>query len=98
MFEVRDLKNINYLFVPLHIVPESSTLVLSPYYLNELFIIESLSKSVDANQFIVVKEHWAMIGERPLIFYKKIKKIPNVILISPTMYESAREYIGIVSY
>ena len=93
-FYRRDLSKIRYILVPLHVIPESSTSVMSPYYINEEFIIESLSKAVRSDQYVVVKEHWSMIGYRPLRFYKKIKKIPNVVLIDPTMYKTSGEYIS----
>lgn len=94
IFKKIDLKTINYLYVPLHVIPESSTTILSPYYINETFIIESLSKSVRADQYIVVKEHWSMIGYRPISYYKKIKKLPNVILIDPASPLLPKDYVS----
>jgi hypothetical protein len=93
VFERPDLKSINYILVPLHVIPEASTIVLAPYNINEIYIIESLAKSVAPKQYIVVKEHWGMIGERSIEFYKRLKKIPNVILIDPEMHNSSYEYI-----
>lgn len=93
IFERRDLKSLRYIFVPLHMIPEASTVVLAPYHINETYIIESIAKSIPVNHFIVVKEHWAMIGERSLAFYKRLKRIPNVILIDPEMYPSSVDFI-----
>ena len=93
IFDKKDLTKINYIYVPLHVIPESSTTVLSPYYINETFIIESLSKSIRSDQYIVVKEHWSMIGYRPISYYKKIKRLPNIILIDPTSYALPKDYI-----
>lgn len=92
-FSLPDLKDINYIYVPMHVIPESSTTILSPYYINEKFIIESLSKCVRSDQYIIVKEHWSMIGYRPVSFYKKIKRLPNVILIDPASPLLPRDYI-----
>jgi len=94
VFDNIDLKKINYLYVPLHVIPESSTTILSPYYINETFIIESLSKSVRPDQYIVVKEHWSMIGYRPISYYKKIKGLPNVVLIDPASPLLPKDYVG----
>lgn len=94
VFNTVDLTKINYIYMPLHVIPESSTTVLSPYYINETFIIESLSKSIRPDQYVVVKEHWSMIGHRPISYYNKIKRLPNVILIDPTTYSTPREYIN----
>lgn len=92
-FEHKDLSKINYLYLPLHVIPESTTTVVSPYYINETFIIESISKSVRPDQYIVVKEHWSMIGYRPISYYKKIKRLPNVILIDPNYYSVPKDFI-----
>ena len=72
-----------YIYFPLHVDPEASTMVLSPYHTDQLSIIESISKSVPFNSFLYVKEHIHMIGKRPKNFYKKIKSFPRVKLISP---------------
>ncbi|MDB4027195.1 hypothetical protein N9505_07390 [Candidatus Thioglobus sp.] len=93
LFDKKDLTTVNYIYVPLHVIPESSTTVLSPYYINETFIIESLSKSVRPDQYILVKEHWSMIGYRPISYYKKIKRLPNVILIDPGGQYLPKDYI-----
>jgi hypothetical protein len=92
-FSKVDLKKINYIYVPLHLIPESTTTILSPIYINESFIIESLSKSVKTGQFIVIKEHWSMLGYRKLSFYKKIRRLPNVILIDPEQDHPPKYYI-----
>ena len=93
IFSKADLKKINYIYVPMHVIPESSTTILSPYYINETFIIESLSKSVRSDQYVVVKEHWSMIGYRPINYYKRIKRLPNVILVDPASQLLPRDYI-----
>ena len=70
-----------YVYMPLHMIPESSTFVLSPYYINELSIIEAVSKSLPAGWWLYVKEHQAMVGERGVEFYKKANKLPNVKMV-----------------
>ena len=93
IFETVDLKKINYIYIPLHEIPESSTVVLAPYHINEIFTIESISKSIRPDQYVVVKEHWSMVGYRPISFYRKIKQLPNVILINPVQYALPYDYI-----
>lgn len=73
-----------YVYFPLHMQPEASTMLLAPYYLDQLSVIESLSRSVPLNYRLVVKEHPSMIGRRGGGFYKKIKMLPNVILVDPS--------------
>ena len=71
-----------FAYFPLHIDPEESTMVCTPYHTNQLAIIELLSKSLPLGMDLVVKEHTAMIGRRPVGFYKALSKIPKVILVS----------------
>ena len=73
-----------YIYFPLHLNPEASTMVLTPYFVDQLMIIEALSKSIPGSMNIVVKEHPTMIGKRPKNYYNKIKSYPNVCLLSPT--------------
>lgn len=82
-----------YVYVPLHLIPESTTFVQAPLYVNELNNIEMLSKSIPAGWRIYVKEHQAMLGERELQFYKKVKKIPNVRLVKFNYYNDPKPWI-----
>ncbi len=88
-----ELSETNYILMPLHLIPESSTFVKAPFFIDEKFIIESLAKSVKPYQKILVKEHHSMIGERPLSFYKKISQLPNVILVNPFQFSDPKPYI-----
>lgn len=87
------VKGEKYIYVPLHLIPESTTSTLAPLYVNEISNIEKLSKLVPVDTKIYVKEHQAMLGERPLEFYKKIKKIPNVRLVQLNYYEDPKPWI-----
>ncbi len=93
LFERVNLEKEHYILFPLHQLPESSTLQKSPFYLNETILIEAVSKSALPNQRILVKENPVMIGERPRSFYRKIKRLPNVILVDPFMFDDPRPYI-----
>ena len=72
-----------FVFFPLHIDPEESTMVYAPHQTNQPAIIEALSKSLPLGMNLVVKEHPIMIGRRPSGFYRSLSKIPKVILVSP---------------
>ena len=52
--------------MPLHLIPESTTLVKAPYFINELTLIEAVSKSLPIGWFLYVKEHQSMLGERSI--------------------------------
>lgn len=75
----------NYAFFPLHYEPEYATMVLAPFYINQLTLIKNIAKSLPIEYKLYVKEHPVMYknGPRPLSYYRKIKEIPNVRLINP---------------
>jgi hypothetical protein len=86
-------ENEKYVYLPLHVIPESSTSVKAPMYLNEINIIEAVSKSVPIDWKLYIKEHPAMIGQRKLKFYKKISKLQNVKLVKINFYEDSKSWI-----
>jgi capsular polysaccharide biosynthesis protein len=92
IFDVKlgDLKR-PFIYFPLHVNPEASTMVQSPMHTNQLSIIESISKSAPLSMDIIIKEHIPMLGKRPIEFYEKLKSMPGVKLASP--YEDSFEFI-----
>ncbi|SES34648.1 hypothetical protein SAMN04487958_1172 [Vreelandella subterranea] len=80
--------NKKFIYYPLHVDPEASTQVLSPYHTDQLSVIEALAKSAPADMMVVVKEHAPMVGKRPKGFYSKIRRMPRVVLLGP-------EYVGL---
>lgn len=82
-----------YVYFPLHLIPESTTLIKSPFYPNELAIIEAVSKSLPMGWKLYVKEHGSMIGERPVKFYKAIKRLTNVRLVRMDAYDDPKPWI-----
>ena len=60
-----------------------STMVYARFYLNQISVIENLSKSIPVGYKIYVKEHPSMIGRRNRDYYNQIKILPNVKLIDP---------------
>jgi len=72
-----------YILYALHQQPESSIDVQGAFFSNQLELIKSISRSVPSTHELYVKDHRHCIGERPLRFYKTIKRIPGVRLINP---------------
>ena len=72
-----------FAYFPLHVDPEASTMVLSPMHTDQIAVIEALAKSLPLGMNLVVKEHVPMLGKRPAGFYKRLSRMPGVILISP---------------
>jgi len=72
-----------FIFFPLHFQPELTTLILAPFYVNQIAAIENVAKTLPIDQVLYVKEHKASLGRRPSGYYQAIRKIPNVRLLSP---------------
>lgn len=67
-----------YAYYPLHYEPELATLLLSPFYYEQLMLIKLIARSLPLEFTLYVKEHPAMYGRRARSFYKDLLKIPNV--------------------
>ncbi|PIP73762.1 MAG: hypothetical protein COW88_00830, partial [Candidatus Lloydbacteria bacterium CG22_combo_CG10-13_8_21_14_all_47_15] len=75
----------DFAFFPLQYQPEVSTMLYSPFYQDQLWLIKQIARSLPIHFKLYVKEHPAMFGYRPRLYYKELKKIPNVKLIRPTI-------------
>lgn len=73
----------NFFLYPLQFQPEASTAVYAAYYYDQLNTIKNIAFSLPFPYKLYVKEHLVSVGLRTGSFYKKLKKIPNVVLISP---------------
>lgn len=87
------VKGEKYVYMPLHLIPESTTFSVAPMHINELTIIEAVSKSLPAGWLLYVKEHQAMLGERNIEFYKKVNAIPNVKMVQVNYYKDPMPWI-----
>ncbi|MBP6342791.1 MAG: hypothetical protein KA403_02530 [Candidatus Omnitrophica bacterium] len=76
-----------YIYYPLHVNPEYSTNFQGTLWMNQLYNIELLSKSIPHDWTVCVKEHPAMFiaRVRPKAFYNKIKEFPNVRMVPVSM-------------
>jgi len=84
-----ELRSLDYVFFPLHTEPEVTLLVYSKPYLNQIEVIRNVSHSLPVGMKLVVKEHPASVGKRPLSYYRKILEIPNVRLAAPRLSSRA---------
>ena len=82
-----------YVYMPLHLIPESSVFVKASFYVDELNLIEQVSKSLPAGWKLYVKEHQAMLGERDLSFYRKAAEIANVRVVQINYYKDPKPWI-----
>lgn len=72
-----------YLFYPLHYEPELATLLLSPYYFDQIQLVGALARSLPLHWKLYVKEHPTMQGRRARSFYRALLRFPNVVLLDP---------------
>jgi len=89
---VGDLKLLNYAFFPLHTEPEVTLSVYSKAYVNQIEAVRLVSHNLPVGMKLVVKEHPWSIGKRPLSYYHKLLKIPNVMLAHPSL--NSRELVS----
>jgi hypothetical protein len=73
------------MYYSLHAQPEFTVDVRAPFYRNQLALIENIAKSLPIGYRLIVKDHPSMKGERPLEFYRQLKSLPNVQLVSPSV-------------
>ena len=83
----KTLQNEKFIYFPLQSEPEASILMNTPFYSNQINLIEIIAKSIPINYLLYVKEHplqkiklWRSIDD-----YKKIRNIPNVRFIHPNV-------------
>lgn len=84
-------RNEKYFLFPLQVEPEASTLVIARYYANQLHAAYNSAFALPFPYALYVKEHPAAFGTRSRSFYRELKKIPQVVLISPD--ENVQELI-----
>ncbi len=83
----------DYVYMPLHLIPESSVFVKASYYVDELNLIEQVSKSLPIGVKLYVKEHQAMLGERDLSFYERAAQLHNVRVVQVNYYKDPKPWI-----
>jgi len=80
--------NDKFVFFALHMQPEMTTGLLTPFFADQLTLIKNISRSLPINYFLYVKERVSM-GKffywRDINYYKEILKIPNVKILNPQM-------------
>jgi hypothetical protein len=72
-------------FFGLHTQPEFTTDVRAPFFTNQVALAENIARSLPVGHRLVVKEHPGMKGERPRSYYRPLKKLYNVRLVSPAV-------------
>ena len=75
-----------FIYYPLHIEQERSTLIATPFFTNDLEFVKNIAKSIPINYELFVKEHPSQITRnwRDKKFYQELDLIPNVTIIHPS--------------
>ena len=76
------VKDKNFVVYTLHKQPEASVDIVGRYYDDQYTNIQNIWRILPDDWFLVVKEHTNAIGDRSLSFFKKIKKLRNVVLLN----------------
>ncbi|MEK7510263.1 MAG: hypothetical protein AAB567_01745 [Patescibacteria group bacterium] len=82
-FQTPDLNDQFFLF-PLHMQPEASTSLLAMHYSDQVNTVRNIAFCLPFPCKLYVKEHPSAAGTRSDEFYKKLKEIPHVVLLSPS--------------
>ena len=85
---IRDIENKKpFIYFPLHIEPERSTLIAAPLFTNQIEVVTNIAKSLPSGYNLYVKEHPLMYFRewRSISYYKQIMSLPNVTLIHPSV-------------
>ena len=75
-------KNEKFFLFPLQYQPEAATDVYAVYYCDQFNTAQNIAFSLPFPYKLYVKEHPMGVGTRGSEFYRKLKNIPNVVLIS----------------
>ncbi len=89
-----------YYIYPMHLHPESSTSVNSPYYVDELSMIRNVATSLPFGASLYVKDHrHVSAGRQPLAFYESVRNIPNAVLVDPNFDAKTlvRHSLGVIA-
>jgi len=85
------LKKINdsddFIFFPLQQEPERTLLIDAPYFTNQFEVIKNIAQSLPIGKKLYVKEHISQVTRswRSIEFYEDLEKIPNVVLLHPSI-------------
>ena len=82
---LKKIPNENFIYFPLQVSPEATTLFQAPYFSDQIALIKNIAKSLPIGYFLYVKEHpvQGIKYWRPIEFYKEIIDLPNAKLIHP---------------
>ena len=79
------LKGYRYAVYPMNTEPEVALLVYGRAFRNQIETVRNIAASLPVGWKLVVKEHPNSMGYRSQGYYRKLREIPNVELLGPTV-------------
>lgn len=81
-YDLRKMEDLpdKFIYYPLQYTPEASINTPAPFFVDQMRAIDLILNSMPPDFYLVVKEHPAMIGERPFSFYRALKKKAGILL------------------
>ncbi|OGT14845.1 MAG: hypothetical protein A3J49_10835 [Gallionellales bacterium RIFCSPHIGHO2_02_FULL_57_16] len=80
-----------YVLFGLHLQPEASTDVWAPFFSNQMWVIELLSRSIPPTHKLLVKIHKSDVSHYSRAQYAKMQSFPGVELVAP--FADTRNFI-----
>jgi hypothetical protein len=80
-----------YVFFGLHFQPESSIDVWAPFFSNQLWVIELISRSIPPTHKLLVKVHQSDIAKHSRETFERMSAFPSVVFVRP--FADARRFI-----
>lgn len=75
----------DFVYFPLQSEPEAYPMLNAPLFMDQIWTVKQMARSLPAYCKLYVKDHPAMFGYRRRSYYRELKKIPNVRLIDPAV-------------
>lgn len=95
---VYTIEDEKFVYFPLHTEPEAKILSTSPFFSNQLTVVENIARSIPIDHVLYVKEHPGQELKlwRSIDYYQKIIELPNVKLVHPSV--NSQELISKCSF
>lgn len=84
-------------FFAMHMQPEQSTLTQGVWHINQIALIENISKALPIGFTLIVKEHPINRGFRPAWQYAHINQLHNVVMVDGASKEIARRVRAVIT-
>ncbi len=78
-----------YVYFPLHMEPEATLLMYSPWCRDQIEAARLVSQAMPAGWTLLIKENPKMRGVRRPDYYRRLRALPNALLVDPGVSSGA---------